>query len=367
MYREYLKNNDAIFLIVIACAQFFWLYAGNNISPEVALADALISYGLLYGCILFIKYTRSFLRGYRDIFSFPLFYYLPVSHSLLPYSRYINIGLQSIILDLLWVRICRYLLAHVFFPSEQIYLQLWEQTFFLRGLTGWITLTCFAIIYFLSRELKRAESEIHEEQQTAQLRKDAELFKLRQQLQPHFLFNSLNSINALIGREPQKARQMVLQLSDYLRNTLKKEDDNFVFFQEEMNDLRLYLAIEQVRFGHRLNVEEKIEPGFETVKIPPFLLQPLVENAIKYGLYGTTGAVIVTISAQKINRELIFSIVNPFDATGVTPHGTGFGLDSVRRRLYLLYARNDLLKIEQSAAETGLQTFTVKLVIPLIN
>ena len=85
------------------------------------------------------------------------------------------------------------------------------------------------------------------------LAKEAELFKLRQQLQPHFLFNSLNSINALIGMRPEEARKMVQQLSDFLRGTIKKEETQWVSLEEELQYLQLYLDIEKVRFGNRLN------------------------------------------------------------------------------------------------------------------
>ncbi|ANI90256.1 hypothetical protein A9P82_13720 [Arachidicoccus ginsenosidimutans] len=347
--RGWVKDSGAIFLFIIAFAQFCWLYLRNSIALKPALADVLVSYLLMYGLFLFIKYSRR------------IHFFI--------YSNYVSIGFQSLLLAWVWIGLCRYILTHLF-ATEQNYIELWNTTFFLRALIGWIMLSCFTLIYFLSKELAQTRETITEEQQAEKLRKDAELFKLRQQLHPHFLFNSLNSINALIGREPQKARQMIQQLSDYLRNTIKKEDDSFISFREEMNDLRLYLAIEQVRFGHRLKIEENVELDCEDMKVPPFLLQPLVENAIKYGLYGTIGTVTIIITVIKIGKELIFTISNPYDADAVMTKGTGFGLESIRRRLYLLFARNDLLKIEQGIvpkedADTLLQTFTATIIIPL--
>ncbi len=109
------------------------------------------------------------------------------------------------------------------------------------------------------------------------------------------------------------------------------------------------------------------------IRTPPFLLQPLVENAIKYGLYGTTGPVKIFIKASIVEQQLLFSIVNPYDPDAVTTKGTGFGLESVRRRLYLLFARNDLLTVQMQAPQPsdtggGQETsyhFTATIKIPL--
>jgi LytS/YehU family sensor histidine kinase len=179
------------------------------------------------------------------------------------------------------------------------------------------------------------------------LAKEAELFKLRQQLQPHFLFNSLNSINALIGTRPQQARTMIQQLSDFLRGTLKKEDNQWVSLDEELHQLNLYLEIEKVRFGHRLSTIIRNEADCAQMKLPALLLQPVLENAIKFGLYDTTEDITITLEAKKEDGMLVVHVSNPFDPETSSPKkGTGFGLASVQRRLYLLFARNDLLKTE---------------------
>jgi len=179
------------------------------------------------------------------------------------------------------------------------------------------------------------------------LAREAELFKLRQQLQPHFLFNSLNSINALIGSRPEEARKMVQQLSDFLRGTLKKEDQQWVSLEEELQYLQLYLDIEKVRFGNRLATMIESDVTTSEMYLPALLLQPIVENAIKFGLYDTIGETIIRINASKQENDLILRVENPFDPETSSPkQGTGFGLSSVQRRLYLLFARSDLLTTE---------------------
>nr|MBA4168671.1 histidine kinase [Chitinophagaceae bacterium] len=176
------------------------------------------------------------------------------------------------------------------------------------------------------------------------LSRDAELYKLRQQLQPHFLFNSLNSISALAGKQPEQARKMIQQLSEFLRGALKKEDHQRVTLADELSHLQLYLDMEKMRFGHRLSTEITADETSMQLLLPPMLLQPIVENAIKFGLYDTTEAITITLTARSSEEFLEITVCNPFDPETSTPRqGTGFGLSSVQRRLYLLFARNDLL------------------------
>lgn len=195
-----------------------------------------------------------------------------------------------------------------------------------------------------------------------QLVKEAELVKLRQQLQPHFLFNSLNSISALAGSKPDEARKMIQQLSDFLRGTLKKDEQRTVPVEEELEHLSLYLDIEKVRFGHRLNVEIEFTDEALNQQIPPLLLQPIVENAIKFGLYGTIGNITVKILGKTEGNLLMVKVINPFDSeTQNVGKGTGFGLSSIQRRLFLLYGRNDLL-----ATEKDQEQFITRLKIPQV-
>jgi LytS/YehU family sensor histidine kinase len=208
----------------------------------------------------------------------------------------------------------------------------------------------------------------YEEQQRNEKRKteaekltrEAELFKLRKQLHPHFLFNSLNSISALTGSRPEEARRMVQQLADFLRGTLKNEEELQVTLEEELRLLQLYLDIEKVRFGHRLDTSIEKDETCLTAQIPQLLLQPIVENAIKFGLYDTTENVLIKLVAKREDHILSVSVQNPFDAsTSSSQKGTGFGLSSIARRLHLLYGRNDLLE-----TKTEGNTFITTVKIP---
>jgi len=196
-----------------------------------------------------------------------------------------------------------------------------------------------SLLWYHTEELQES---LHLKSETEAIAKDAELYSLRQQLQPHFLFNSLNSISALVGSDPELSRKMINQLSAFLRGTLNKEDNGRISLAEELEHLELYLDIEKVRFGHRLKTVLDVHDTDSV--LPPMILQPIVENAIKFGLYDTIGVVTIELIAQRIANDLVIAVRNPYDPETADPRkGTGFGLSSIRRRLFLLFSRNDLV------------------------
>ncbi len=190
--------------------------------------------------------------------------------------------------------------------------------------------------------------------------KNAEIKNIQQNIQPHFLFNSLNSISALTITEPEEAQKMVVKLSEFLRHSVMKNQKMFVTMKEELEQINRYLAIEQIRFSHRLHFDLKHDEKNDEIEIPAMLLQPLIENAIKYGLYGQTGQAEIKMSCQVEGNYLVVRLVNPVDEKHVVKKGTGFGLDSIRKKLYLLYAENNLLRTQLQE-----QIFRTELKIPL--
>jgi two-component system LytT family sensor kinase len=205
------------------------------------------------------------------------------------------------------------------------------------------TMGMISIVWYILEEQKDQDKRKAE---TEKLSREAELYKIRQQMQPHFLFNSLNSISALVFSSPELARKMIQQLSEFLRSTLRKDEQQWVTLRDEMEYLELYLSIEEVRFGHRLSTVVERDASSEELRLPTMLLQPIVENAIKFGLYDTTGDITIYIRASLEDNYLIISVQNPYDPeTASSVQGTGFGLNSVHRRLQLLFGRNDLLSV----------------------
>ena len=259
-------------------------------------------------------------------------------------GRYINLVALTIAITLLWYVASRAIFLFVLktkIGAESF----WGKDFPIRLAISFLVLGCVALVYVLVGTMEDRELQIHRKSDAEKLAREAELFRLQQQLQPHFLFNSLNSISALVGSDPTQARKMIQQLSEFLRGTLKKDDQQLVPLDEELQQLRLYLDIEKIRFGHRLQTEINITEAASLSTIPALLLQPIVENAIKFGLYDTIGQVMIRIKATKENNQLHVTVSNPFDPETASPtRGTGFGLASVQRRLYLLFGRNDILQ-----------------------
>jgi hypothetical protein len=216
----------------------------------------------------------------------------------------------------------------------------------------------FALALALFRRMEEFEKRSALQQDAATLLREAELFKLRQQLQPHFLYNSLNALAALIYTDSEKAADMVFRLSEFLRSSVRQGQSELVPLTEEIEYLRNYLWIESVRFGPRMQVIWTGDDPLPEAKLPPFLLQPLMENAIRYGLYGHRGEVRIELDIRMEDQLLKLSIRNPFDAAMRTPGGTGFGLEGIRRRLYLTYARQDLLRTQD---QEGIFEVTVQI------
>lgn len=266
-----------------------------------------------------------------------------------------------LVLSLVGVLVHKMILQRLF-NEEVFYLELLQESFYLRWAFLAVPEILVAVIALVISKLELQEETQKREATINQLSREAELTSIRQQLQPHFLFNSLNSISALVVSQPQKAREMVLQLSDFLRGTIRKDHKEWVSLEEELGYLKMYLDIERVRFGHRLHVEIDSGELSEELRLPQLLVQPLLENAIKHGLYGLTGDVDIQVKAFKEQNYLMIQIANPFDEESTPSSGVGFGLSSVKRRLELLFGRTDLLKTDSNAGR-----FTVTLKIPQLK
>lgn len=324
--------------LIIAADQAMLLHF-FGLNWQTAALDTLISNGLLLGaCLLVMLVLR---------------YYLPRG------QQYINVFALCLLLTIIWLLLSKGLLKWILGDVSGYTLLLYNSLSIRFSmaflLLGFITMV--SILWYSQLEQKEQEER---KKDAEKLAREAELFKLRQQLQPHFLFNSLNSINALIGSRPQEARKMVQQLSDFLRGTIKKDETQWVTLSEELQYLELYLDIEKVRFGNRLSTAISVPAEAGALRLPALLLQPIVENTIKFGLYDTIGETVIRLTAVAENKQLIITVTNPFDPETSSPkQGTGFGLKSVQRRLYLLFARNDLVQTEASD-----HTFITRVQIP---
>ncbi|WP_443939560.1 sensor histidine kinase [Pedobacter sp. MW01-1-1] len=252
----------------------------------------------------------------------------------------------------------KYVLYYVFVEFAS-YVQFYDFSFVFRIMLIFMCLSWCTLANILWYKLEE-QSETQARLLTAQnLAKEAELNKLRHQLQPHFLFNSLNSVFALTMVNPKEAGVMITKLASFLRGTLKRDDELWVSVEEEMEYIQLYLDIEKVRFSHRLSIEVSVADDTLGLCLPGTLLQPIVENAIKFGLYNTAAAITIKIDVFVEHNLLTLRVQNPFDPEVRAAGGTGFGLSAIKRRLYLLFANPHLLQTEIEANNLYITTLKI--------
>jgi signal transduction histidine kinase len=202
----------------------------------------------------------------------------------------------------------------------------------LTGLGILLYLASVTLSYLMLAQERALEAE-RKGAELQMLAQESELKALRAQLNPHFLFNSLNSLSALTAVDPARAREMCVLLSDFLRRSLGLGERRLVPLREELDLARAYLAIEQIRFGARLQVDWRIEAEAEPALLPTLLLQPLVENAIKHGIAALPEGGTLQLAAQCLEGHVILQVENPLDADAPAPQGLGLGLRQVRQRL----------------------------------
>jgi hypothetical protein len=189
--------------------------------------------------------------------------------------------------------------------------------------------------------------------------REAELRALRAQIHPHFLFNSLNSINALIGARPEEARQLCVRLADFLRRSLTVGSRETISLAEELDLAEQLFSIEKVRFGDRLSHVIVADDAARSCPVPPLVLQPLVENAVTHGVAQSLEGGEIRIEAERRGAELRIAVVNPRDPDAPRKRGTGIGLQNVRRRLFTLHGEAAEVRVLP-----GDSTFRVELRLP---
>lgn len=215
------------------------------------------------------------------------------------------------------------------------------------------------IVYYLIIYYNNFKDKLVHESELKNLVKEAELNALKSQINPHFLFNSLNSVSSLTLSRPEQSREMLVKLSSFLRYSLDQDLKELNSLTNELNNIKLYLEIEKVRFGERLQLDFDLNAKCENLKIPNLILQPLYENAIKYGVHESLEPVTITTNCKGNSDRLEIDISNNFDAEAVPPKGNGIGLKNIQERLNLIYGRSDLMKIVKTENQ-----FTVYLEFP---
>jgi len=250
----------------------------------------------------------------------------------------------GVIVVLLWLSISHFMLTNLIIdaPAYESFLRqslVWRAV---AGLLFYLTIIAFYYVLIYSENLHK---QAMRETELRALVKDAELRSLKFQINPHFIFNSLNSIYSLTMSNPKKAGEMTTKLGDYLRYTLATGDKQTSKLREELNSVRTYLEIEKVRFGDKIAYSEQIDPDCLESAIPCMLLQPLFENAIKHGVYESLQPVQIRLTCNSGDAFIVIALENTFEPGTPSRKGEQIGLTNTADRLHKMYNRRDLLNI----------------------
>lgn len=212
-----------------------------------------------------------------------------------------------------------------------------------------------AIVYAYYYSKKHQEYVLRESQLKAQLL-DSKIRSLQSQLQPHFLFNSLNDIAALVDESPEKAQECIADLSDLLRSTLQLKDTKFIALEEELELLHKYLEIERIRYGNKLKVKETVMGEIQALKVPPLLLQPIIENSLKHGFSYDHDQLEIDIKISIQSGKLRIGIFNNGKPLPEGRDHFGIGLSNILNRLETLYEGNYVFEMDNKKEGDGVQT-----------
>jgi len=311
---------------------------------SVVVTDALIS---------------SFLFGFLGLLAWYPTRYIPFQRHSPFYSILAHVVAGLIVLGT-WVLLSVAVL-NASFSMQDNYIDFLNNSIAWRAMLGGLVYLVLVLVYYLVTNSQKLQERAQQEERLKSLVREAELSMLKSQINPHFLFNSLNSIASLTMSNPDEARDMIIRLSDFLRYSLKHRENEFVPLSEEMGHMRDYLAIEKVRFGDKLQYEFEIGAECESFPVPTMIFQPLFENAIRHSVYESTEPVTIRFSCTPDKGYMKTIISNDYDPQVPTRKGTGLGLQNVRQRIQLGYKEKASM---QWTGEGGI--FIVTILFPRI-
>jgi two-component system, LytTR family, sensor kinase len=328
--------------IFLGLGQSLLFYFAYGSYTRLIIPDMIVSFLIYSGISLVLWYPFSFFNS-------------SITKPSILISNHVATG---VIIVAGWIFLTKYIVILVL-PDDAGYLAYWDVTFPYRVGTGVFIYGLVVLTYYLFESISTLADKKAREAKLESLVRETELKMLRSQINPHFLFNSLNSVSSLTITDPEKARTMIIKLSEFMRYALSRKDDQPVTLQSELDNLGLYLDIEKVRFGDRLFLEENIDPGCLRVNLPVMILQPIYENAIKHGVYETSKKITVKTTVALSGGFVEIAIFNNFDPEATPAKGTGTGLLNVSRRLELMYGNRAALKTEKES-----DSFTVRIFVP---
>jgi sensor histidine kinase YesM len=340
-------NKNPVFGNYLYAVVFVWIigqtvavYFATDLPLHFAIVDTVIFNVILASCIVLLWY--------------------PVRYN---QSEHFKIAFQIL---LAWVFVIGWLgasfgICFLIGSLNAEYRQFLLSSLWWKALMGLLVYIISALIYHVYIQLEQLSEKSANEIRLSKLLKDAELNILKSQINPHFLFNSMNSVNSMILQNPEQAQKMLVALSDYMRYAVLATNNTYSCVSNEMENIARYISIEKMRFGDKLAYEPDIDPETLNAEIPSMILQPLFENAIKHGVYESLDTVRIMAKITKDNDYLTIKLSNNFDAVSVShKKGSGTGLQNIRERLRLLYESSALI---QTKSENGVFTVILKIEI----
>jgi two-component system, LytTR family, sensor kinase len=342
--RNFLLSYIAIW-IVIAAIQVVLLNRVYSIELRLASIDSLVSYTVFaiigFGLWNMVRYSGKQKKNQLEILTYHL------------------AGMAFTVL--FWLGAC-YLILNGIAGKDTSYITFLTNSITVRILAGVFFYLLMISVFYLLISFRELQERVERETMLTASLREAELNLLRSQIRPHFLFNSLNSVSALTMTDPAKAQEMVIKLAEFMRYSLNVSGEAMSTLEQELHQANLYLDIEKVRFSDRLNLTKDIKEGCFERQVPAMILQPLLENAVKHGVYTMPGKANVNLSVYCDALFLQVVIGNDFDPDAAPRKGTGTGLTNVGKRLSALYHRSDLLKVNKKE-----RYFEVTLRIPVTS
>jgi two-component system, LytTR family, sensor kinase len=345
MQHPVLKNTRSLIIyfavwMTLAFLDFFTIYAKFNFGVVDGLAGSLLSNGLyaLLGIAIW----------YAVLYSFP--------EKIGVLNLIINHITAATVLVILWniasIFLIKILVGELFYNFIISHIE-WHIVI------GFLYYFILVLIYYIIIYNSNLKDKRKNEDRLLAIINETELNLLKSQINPHFLFNSLNSISSLTITNPAKAQEMIIKLSDFLRYSISRGSNQKSNLKFELENVQRYLDIEKTRFGNKLNYQPDISPDSLDKLLPVMILQPLYENAVKHGVYESTEPITLTARTYCENNFLIILLSNNFDVETPSKKGSGIGLKNIKERLRLTYQMDGLLMTNRTD-----NSFEVKLIIP---
>jgi two-component system, LytTR family, sensor kinase len=348
MQHPILKNSRSLFIYLsiwglLAIVFFIISYSYKCLSIEASIFNSI--YFNAYFALIGIAIWYAVLYSYPEKIGF--------------INIIINHIASASVLIFILAASTLYLNKILFTESDYSFSEAHILLYVITGVVYYIT---FVLAYYLQIYNHNLKERKKNEDRLLGMVKEAELNLLKSQINPHFLFNSLNSISSLTITNPAKAQEMIIKLSDFLRYSISRSSNQMSTLKLELENLERYLDIEKIRFGSRLDYKPEVSEKCLSASLPVMILQPIFENAIKHGVYESTEPITLSVTAVIDSGFLVITVKNNFDPEAPSKKGTGTGLRNISDRLKLIYLSDGLIKVTR-----GENTFEVIITIPQYN